>query len=154
MRELSGSLMEYKIYFETVESIIDIHRFAALAAFPEPYLNAGRIPDEVWFDLRDMKFNLAEWAKLCQAVNCDNDSIKSVDDVKSATILIDESDQFKTPARKRKRDPNAGGGSCFGNDWVVVSYDRVLLDDPLRSSVGSAVERDPIIGMDELTWGQ
>ena len=144
------SHIDHKISFDNDESIVVIQRSTIFSAFREPYLKAGQIPDRVWLDWRDRKMDLNDWSKQFQAVDCDNDSMKSVDDVKAATTLIDEADQFKTPA-KRKRDLSTSGGGPFGNDWVVISHDRLLPDDPLRSVVGSSVKGDPLIGMDILT---
>ena len=141
--------MDHKIEFDTEEPIVVIQRSTVMSAYPEPYLKASKIPERVWLDWRDRKLGLAEWSKRFQAVDCDNDLMRSVDDVRAATFLIDEADQFKTPA-KRKRDPAIGGGP-FGNDWVVVLHDRMIPDDPLRSTVGSASKGDLIVGMDILT---
>ena len=102
-----------------------------MSAYPEPYLNALSISNEVWEDWKSMSLDLHDWSKKYQAVDCEGSTKTSLAGVKEATTFLNQADQFKTPT-KRKRGPGVSAGP-FGNDWVVVGHDtRVLPEDPLQ----------------------
>ena len=71
------------------------------SAYADPYLSMGKVPERVWLDWRDKSLDLSEWSKRFQALDCDNDSIVTVADVKAATEFISEADKFKTPAKRK-----------------------------------------------------
>ena len=59
-----------------------IKRTDSLTAYPEPLLEAGRIPNQVWEDWKDRSLTMKDWTMKFQAVNCEGANMTTAEDVK------------------------------------------------------------------------
>ena len=131
--------MERKLASPTGEVlVVAIQRSTPMTAFSQPILDWGRIPAKIWLDWDGKTASLENWKKEFQAVDCGDDGVTSMDDVKKATQFLDKADLFRTPS-KRKRDLKVEGP--FGEDWEFVGHDRKLpsgeleLDEAIKLGV-------------------
>ena len=56
-------------------------RASSMTAFPQPYLEADKIPRNVWRDWSGKTLSLPDWSKKFQAVDCEGENMTSSADV-------------------------------------------------------------------------